>query len=213
MKDNKTKSAEDIIRGIKEYDKNYLEVDKDRLVLFAVDFLQIMNIEPTFDKIAVTSFKLFPKKFSLIGFLEYPDALTVDNCARLHNTRTKGWLSGSAQSGFKITEKGKYFLEETKKILKGKIKTTKTYATLPKRKEVTFINLLKKTKAFEKYIAGKGNEINKEDIKNALRVFKYADKKEVEKNFERYLSYARILDDKLVLEFLDFINKNKGRLI
>jgi len=109
------KSDEDTLREFEEFEGEYVPIDRDRLILFVVDFLESRNIEPTLDKITVTAFRIFPKKFHLIGFPEYPDGLTIYTCFWLHDTKTKKWLSGSVQSGFKITEKGKYFLEETKK--------------------------------------------------------------------------------------------------
>ena len=137
------KIDEDIIREFTEFEKDYLPIDKDRLVLFVVNYLESRDIEVTFDKVVVASFKLFPKKFSLIGFPEYPDAKTVNDCVFLHCVKTKGWLSGNAQTGYKITNKGKYFLDEAKKMLEGKIKVSRHYGTIPRRKELTFINLLK----------------------------------------------------------------------
>jgi len=107
------------------------------------------------DKITVATFRLFPKKFHLIGFPEYPDGLTIYTCFWLHGTKTKKWLTGSVQNGFKITEKGRYYLEETEKMLGGEIQVTKMQKIAPKRKEVTFIDLLKKTTAYKKYSQNK----------------------------------------------------------
>ena len=207
---HKMKTDEDKIREIVEFDKDYLSIDKDRLSLFVVDFLQLRGIEPTFDKIAATSFKLFPKKFSLLGFPEYPDALTVHYCVYMHNTKIKGWLSGNVQTGFNLTEKGKYFLEETKKMLEGLIKTTKKYGIAPRRKEVTFINILKKTNAYKKYSQNKKEEITNSEILDALKVTSLSSKEMVEKHFKRYLEYVVRINDSFVLEFMKFIRKELG---
>jgi len=203
------KTEEDFIRRLDEYKGNYLPLDKDRLVLFVVNFLQSNNIEPTFDKIAVTAFKLFPKKFSLVGFPEYPDSLTVHYCVYIHGTKSKGWLSGNVQTGYKLTEKGKYFLDETKKMLEGKIKLNKVHSTVPRRKEVTFINLLKKTIAYKKYMQNKKEEITESDILESLKLSQESSKL-AEEYIKKYSDYARRINDQLVLEFLVFI-KNKLR--
>jgi hypothetical protein len=102
-----------------ECEEDYLSLDKDNLVLFVVNFLEEENIEPTFDKVVVTVFKLFPKKFCLIDFPEYPDGKLINICAFLRRMKIKGWLWGNAKSGYRVTEKGKCFLDETKKILEG----------------------------------------------------------------------------------------------
>lgn len=199
---------ETFIRGIKEYNGTYVDLDKDRLVLYAVDFLQSKNIEPTFDKVVVTVFKLFPKKFSLIGFSEYPDGRTIYYCVFNHCTITRKWLSGSVQSGFRITDRGKYFLEETKKILEGKIGLTKKYSVVPKRKEMTFVNLLKKTAAYRKFSEGRQESITKFEILEALKVQPNSESL-MPKHVERYLEYAMRINDKDVVRFLQFVRRKK----
>jgi len=203
---SKQKNDEEIIRELPEFKGDYLPVDKDRLALFIVDFLQSRNIEPTFDKIVVAAFKLFPKKFSLIGFPEYPDALTVHYCAYIHSVKRKGWLSGNVQTGYKITEKGKYFLDETNKMLEGKIKITKTHGVTPRRKEVTFITILKRTKAYKKYVQGKKEEITKDEIFEALKVPQNS-RGLTEAHIKKYLEYANRINESSVTEFLEFVKK------
>jgi hypothetical protein len=200
------KSDEDIIREFNEYKGDYLPIDKDRLVLFVVDYLESKGIEVTFDKVVAASFKLFPKKFSLVGFPEYPDAKTVNDCIFLHCVKTKGWVSGNAQTGYKITDKGKYFLDEAKKMLEGKIKVTRKYGTIPRRKEFTFINLLKKTEAYKKFSKNKKEEITISEIFECLKAPQ--DSKEIaKKHLEKFLEYAERINDSSVIEFLKFIKK------
>jgi hypothetical protein len=204
------KNEEDVIREFSEFAGDYLPVDKDRLILFVIDYLNQKCIETTFDKLTVAAFKLFPKKFSLIGFPEYPDAKTVDSCVTLHCVKTKGWVSGNAQTGYMITEKGKYFFDETKKILEGKIKVTRKYGTIPRRKEVTFVNLLKRTKAYKKYSQGKYEELSRSDIMEALKVPALSSSERIEKYLQKYLEYADRINDSSVVEFLQFIQRKLG---
>ena len=200
------KSDEDTIRMIKESQSDYLSMNKDRLILFAIGFLESKDIEPTFDKIVVTGFKLFPKKFSLIGFPEYPDGRTIYYCVYNHCTLTNKWLRGNIQSGFKVTEKGKYFLDETKKMLVGKIKLSKTYGIVPKRKEVTFITALKKTKTFKKFVDDMERKIPEFEIFEVLNA--PMDSKELaQAHLEKYFEYANRINDLDALNFLEFLKE------
>lgn len=201
---------EDVIRGITEFQGDYSSLDKDRLVLFAVNFLESRKIEPTFDKIVVATFRLFPKKFSLIGFPEYPDGRTIYYCAFNHCTLTKKWLFGNVQSGFKITERGRYFLDETKKMLEGKIKPVRIHQTIPRRKETTFLTMLKKSDAFKKYIYGKKEEITNSEIYEALKISSPSSKGLTQTHLERYFEYANRVNDSQVMKFLDFIRRRLG---
>jgi len=201
---------EDVIRGITEFQGDYSSLDKDRLVLFAVNFLESRKIEPTFDKIIAATFRLFPKKFSLIGFPEYPDGRTIYYCAFNHCTLTKKWLFGNVQSGFKITERGRYFLDETKKMLEGKIKPIRIHQTIPRRKEITFLTMLKKADAFKKYIFGKKEEITNSEIYEALKTSSQSSKGLTKAHLERYFEYANRVNDSQVMEFLDFVRRRLG---
>ncbi|MEM3451894.1 MAG: hypothetical protein QW830_05780 [Nitrososphaerales archaeon] len=206
-KDNGGEKDEDLIRKFTEFKGDYLSIEKDRLVLFTIDYLHSKNIEVTFDKLTVAAFKLFPKKFSLVGFPEYPDAKTTDSCVTLHCVKTKGWVSGNAQTGYTVTEKGKYFLDETKKMLEGKIKVTRKYGTTPRRKELTFINLLKKTKAYKSYSQRKYEELSDSDILEALKVPVLGSSEKVERYIQRYMEYALRINDMSAVEFLKFAKR------
>lgn len=195
---------EDAIRGFVEYSGEYSPLNKDRLVLFAVSQLETKRIEPTFDKIVVAAFKLFPKKFSLIGFPEYPDAKTIHYCVYNHCTLSKKWLFGNVQSGFRTTERGKYFLDETIKMLEGRIQQTRTHLTSPRRKETTFISILKKTKAYEKYLHDEKSLIDKSELLEALRV--PSDSKAlIQANLTKYLEYAHRINESSVIKFLESV--------
>lgn len=208
MKDHQNSSDEEFIRSISEFgNNNYVVIDNDRLTLFTVAFLESNNIEPTFDKIVVAAFKLFPKKFSLIGFADYPDGIRVHDCLFHCTYKSKKWLFGNAKSGYKVTERGRYFLDETKKMLDGKIKVTRKYGILPRRKEPVFVNSLKKTSAYEKYEADKKEDISKLEILEALRVSSSASIEAINKNLSKYIDYASRLNDNSVKEFLKFIKK------
>lgn len=197
------KKDEDLIREITEYEGAYVPLDKDRLVLFAVNYLEERAIEPTFDKIVVATFRLFPKKFSLIGFPEYPDGRTIYYCAYNHCTLGKKLLVGNVQSAFKVTERGKYFLDETKKMLEGKIQLVRHYQVSPRRKETTFLALLKKTIAYKKYVKGEKGKVHKSEILQALRIPPNS-KSLVPTRLAKYTEYALRINETSVLEFLKF---------
>jgi hypothetical protein len=203
------KKDEDVIRELGEYNEDYQTLDKDRLVLFAVNYLESNRIEPTFDKIVATVFRLFPKKFCLIGFPEYPDGRTIYYCVYNHCTLNKKWLFGNVQSAFKITERGKYFLDETRKMLEGKIISTRTYKTSPRRKETTFISMLKKTNAYKKYLRNEKELIDKSELLEALRVPSNSSNL-IETHLTKYCEYAQRINESSVIKFLEFARNKIG---
>jgi len=206
MTESNKKADEDVIREIKEYANDYMSLSKDRLTLFTVNFLESKKIEPTFDKIVAAAFRLFPKKFSLIGFPEYPDGRTIYYCVYNHCTLNNKWLAGNVQSAFKVTEKGKYFVNETKKMLEGKIKLGKKHRTIPRRKETTFLTELKKTNAFMRYRQFPNEKMSKTYIFDALKA--PTDAKELaQSHLEKYFEYAKRIGDFEAIKFLEFLKK------
>jgi len=204
-----SKKDEDVIREVVEYNGDYMPLDKDRLILFAVNYLESKQIEPTFDKIVATAFKLFPKKFSLIGFPEYPDGRTIYYCVYNHCTLGKKWLLGNVQSAFKVTERGKYFLDETRKMLEGEIVSTRTHQTYPRRKETTFISILKKTNAYKKYLQNEKELIDESELLEALRVPSNS-KGLIQSHLTKYLEYAQRINEPSVIKFLEFARNKIG---
>ncbi|MEM3714683.1 MAG: hypothetical protein QW478_11705 [Candidatus Micrarchaeaceae archaeon] len=192
---NKRTSDEDKIKSLKEFKKNYLTLDKDKLILFTVHFLEKKGIEPTHDKITATAFKLFPQKFALIGFPEYPDSLSVYYSVYHHDTKTKGWLTGNPKSGYTVTDKGNAILELVEDELNGKIIRQKRQLQyiVPKRKEAYFLGEFKKSAVFKKTLSGDFVELS--DIKNALGLTSDTSKEITLKVLTQYLEYAIRLKD------------------
>lgn len=204
QQDYKETSDEDKIRKLKEFKEDYAGVSKDELILFAVKFLEKNNIEPTQDKIVVAAYKLFPQKFSLIGFPEYPDSLSVYYSVYHHDTKTKEWLVGNPKSGYKVSDKGNEIFGLIEKKLNGGVELKnkpKIYA--PARKEGYFIKEFKNSKIFHRILIGEDDNILSTDIKNALNLSSEATFTTTIKVLDRYLEYAERIDDKEAIMVLN----------
>ena len=186
----------------------YAHIDKDRLVLYAAYLLEENKIEPTFERIVATAFKLFPKRFCLLGFPMYPDARWIYYSLWHCVYPSKGWLSGNPTSGYHVAPKGKKIISETMTALSGKIFAPKEVASKQKRKEVYFLNLLEKSSAFQKYLSGKMDEVAEAEIRVMLRTRKDVPRDIVASNFKKYLEYAILADRPKIVEFLECIKKS-----
>lgn len=187
--------------------EGYENIDLDRLTLIGVKMLENNGIEPTYENIVVTIFKLFPKRFSLFGFSHYPDAKRIHDCLWHCTYKTKMWLIGNAKSGFRLTNKGRYILEETEKNLKQK-KFDQKYISEPvKRKEWYFINSIKNSSTFQKFLIGKKEEISNHEMRVALKATEKTSDETLFKNLNLLLIYAEKLEEKRVIEFLIFVKE------
>jgi len=90
---------------------SYEDLPLTDLVLYALFSLEEKGIETTFENLVAESFELFPRRFSLQGYPDYPDA----NRVRREIQRIEGTLSslgvekladGNMKTSYKITGRG-----------------------------------------------------------------------------------------------------------
>jgi hypothetical protein len=189
-------------------ESRYKYIDNDRLVLYSVYLLEENKIEPTFEKIVVTAFKLFPKRFSLLGFPNYPDARWIYYALWHCVYKTKGWLSGNPKSGYHVTAKGKEILLQTLTAFSGKVYASRKIAPKQQRKEMYFLNLIESSSAFQKYVSGKVEDITEMEIRIMLRTRKDTPNDVLKLNLEKYLEYANIANRPEITQFLEHIKKS-----
>jgi len=88
-------------------EESYGAVDLAGLAAFTLKWLQDRSIPTTFENVVVAAFRLFPAKFSLEGYKEYPDAARVNRSLLQLGPKYRNWARGSVQKGFVLTESGR----------------------------------------------------------------------------------------------------------
>jgi hypothetical protein len=83
----------DKIEELKSFgEAKYENVDLDHLIMYVISQLEKIGADLSFENAAVAAFKLFPKKFSLPGYPEYPDGKRIHDCLFRCTFKTKQWL-------------------------------------------------------------------------------------------------------------------------
>ena len=91
----------------------YASIDLNRLASFTVHWLQEHRMPTTFENIVVAGFRMFPLKFALEGYSEYPDAARINRALLQLRPKYRNWARGNVQKGFVLTESG---LAEVKRV-------------------------------------------------------------------------------------------------
>src|SRR3989442_952144 len=99
----------------------YADVALAALAAFTILRLGDLHIPNTFENLVVALFKLFPAKFSLVGFKQYPDAACVGRTLLQLGPKYRNWARGSVQKGFVLTDSGNAKALDVAKILSGTI--------------------------------------------------------------------------------------------
>jgi hypothetical protein len=93
----------------------YTIIASSDLVVYAIYYLQHHGIDITHEDIISACFKLFPKKFSLKKYPQWPDSAMINR--RWSDCRSKGYIAAKTDSGFKLTAKGSRHAEKVAKAL------------------------------------------------------------------------------------------------
>ena len=97
------------INSLEEIKKeSYENLDLDRLLIYAMATLEKNGTPLYFDYISVSAFRLFPYKFSMANFKEYPDTNRISkSLRRLTDSQRKNWATGTIEYGFNLSEVGR----------------------------------------------------------------------------------------------------------
>lgn len=175
--------------------ERYLEASLAVLASVALLILQDANIEGSFDNVAVAMFRMFPEKFKLISFQDYPDFIRIDNTLRL-DCKHSHLTTGNRVKGFVLTGHGKTIAEDALAQLKSSKGIPATPALLSgmrRNRETRLISEVRKSEAFQKYASGKKDEIGTYDICDVLHATLDTDRSILKKNLELLMQYSRDL--------------------
>ena len=192
--------------------KYYLNVDLDHLIMYVAGKLNSLNIDLSYENIVVAAFKMFPQKFSLNGYLKYPDSDRIRNCLN-RCSMTRKWLGGKALHGFVITELSKMIIQESEKKMFGKTIVTKKTASQTRRKEL-ILSDIEKSPTYVKYLQTGISSLTESDFCFILQGTLDTSSKILHDNLKILKLYSKELDRIQIYDFLDEMeNKFKEFLI
>lgn len=90
--------------------EKYANIASNHLVVYAIYSLYKDGDEISAEDIISACFMLFPKKFSLRTYPQWPDSALVGR--RLHDCEKNGWLTARIDTGFKLTALGNKLAEK-----------------------------------------------------------------------------------------------------
>lgn len=191
------------IQQLKPFDyPSYEAIDLDRLVIYTTVNLHKIGVELSLENIIVGAFSLFPKKFSLAGYIEFPDATRVEKCLWRCKGKKRQWIGGKTPHGYQVTEKAKIIATQTEAQLSNTAlqKRQKT-ASRTRRKE----SILKETTdspAYKKYISNQGDSISESDLCYLLQGTLDSSRQVLKENLTSLKKFAKELEREKVVKFL-----------
>ena len=98
--------------------RSYTALPYDDLLVYAVREIIRVQERPTFERIVAKCFELFPERFALRGYPQWPDSAVV-NKSWLRCRTDKHLITGSVREGFYLTPRGEHVAEAADSRLNG----------------------------------------------------------------------------------------------
>ncbi|MBM4223768.1 MAG: hypothetical protein FJ167_03030 [Gammaproteobacteria bacterium] len=195
----------------------YGRIAMNDLVTYAVYFLAQDGREISAEDIVAACFKLFPERFHLRGYAEWPDSTVVNK--RWVDCRDKGLLHGSTAEGFSLTPKGLALAEKTAAVLTGKRQHfarpgTRNVGGEMRTRAGRFVRALEGSDAFKAYsIDAEAPRISEFDFRNMLLCTMESSASTLRSNLDQFKQHASLYQRDDLLKFLNFCQTKFTKLL
>lgn len=106
------KSEKDLLSVQPMSPSRYQNEQLAALTVYSIYWLRQWGLRPTVETITVLNHRLFPLRFAMNVFPEFPDANRTLRSLLQSGPKYRGWLSGSNQRGYAITPAGQVLIQE-----------------------------------------------------------------------------------------------------
>jgi hypothetical protein len=192
-----------IDKDIPKFDDTiYTQVALNDLVTYAVYFLSQISEEISAEDIVAACFLLFPKRFELRGYPQWPDSTVVNK--RWIDCRDKGFIKGSTAQGFRLTPEGLKVAERVERIITGQRKVITKSNTELRTRAGRFLRSLEQSDAFKLYVRdGNVDSVSEFDFRNMLLCTMESSASILGSNLEQFKQYISMYEREDLLALLD----------
>src|SRR5437667_303787 len=189
----------------------YGEISLNELVMYAVYVIAETDNEINAEEIVAACYLLFPSRFHLRGYPQWPDSTVVNK--RWLDCRDRGYITGSTAHGFSITPKGLEVAERTASVLSGKrrhfSRRTPSKLTAEARTRAgRFIRSLEASDAYKQFQReGESANTSEFDFRSMLLCTMESSAATLNSNLEQFKQYASLYERQDFVDFLDFCRR------
>jgi hypothetical protein len=195
--------------------ETYEGIGLDLLTIYAVGEVSERNIDLSYENIVVAAFRLFPKKFSLLGYPPFPDSERVHHVLRRH-VYTKDprnqWLRGKFAHGFELIERGREVLQEARQALAVTMPQHKKVLSHTRRFE-KILDEVRRSPAYLKFLQGKCDLVSEAECCQALQGTLDSNRQVLLDNLRQLRTIANDLEQSDVVEFLNWLDDRFGTFL
>ena len=86
--------------------REYADESLAALTVYSLYWLHQWGLRRTIEAVTVLNWRLFPDKFAMLGFPEFPDAFRANRSLLQGQPKYRNWLTGTATKGFSLNARG-----------------------------------------------------------------------------------------------------------
>jgi len=103
---NKITHERDLVKVAAKPAASYTDIALTSLTAFSLYWLHTWQLRRTIEAITILNWRLFPEKFAMVGFSEYPDAFRTNRSLMQMQPKYRNYLTGAAVKGYSLNERG-----------------------------------------------------------------------------------------------------------
>ena len=192
------------------YCNSYAANFRDRtLVTYAVYRLTASNgSQTTFEDIVAEAFRLFPKRFSLRGYPNWPDSAVV-NKSWLRSRTDKKYIAGSVRDGFRLTQRGLKVAERVEQQLgQSPTKGARRIKSELRTRSGRLLRSIEESQSFSEFKRiGQLEGMTEDDLADLLLAMPDTPARMLVSNLEQFRDAAILYDRHDVQKFLDAVQR------
>ena len=206
MRDQRLERLKEICRPFSS--ETYRSIDNNRLAVYTIGLLLEKNLQATQENITVALYLMFPEKFSMVGFAEYPDAERVNRTLLQLGKKYRNWSIGNRHVGYSLNETGKLVMEQTKKFLQSPDMLDVRQKRTPKQRTLdpdVSVKEIEQTTLFKNYRSNVQNDSDEFSIWELLRALPYTPKSALNDRLKSMIESAKVSGRKDIVDFLEWV--------
>lgn len=214
-----------MIKDLKQIPKEkYQDLVLADLGAYTLALLEKMNQELTIENICVALSKMFPEKFSMVGYPEYPDGMRGNRTLMQMQPKYKNYATGSATKGYRLTQYGRNAAEGLENVFIDEKATsaagTPSYKKRRPQKEAKRtitpadeIQRVRESEIFKLFQTGSLDKARGMDFLEIINAFTETPPLELRKRLSGIKDAAENVSDKEVLSFLSECKNKFGKML
>lgn len=186
---------------------SYEKMDNNRLAVYAIGILEENGVPRTQEALSVALFLMFPEKFSLVGFPQYPDTERVNRTLLQLGQKYRNWATGNKHVGYTLNDAGHHVLDQTQALLrKPELQSPKKKAPRERTRDPNAeVREIEQSNLFRAFATKQMDKLNEYDFWELMQAFPYTPKQALKNRFKEMHEAARLAGREDVIELLKWV--------